>query len=192
MAGVRRNISLVFLGQRQPQALRDGARDVGLYGLRIRERPIESLAPQLRHAVDVDEVGLDVKPVAALRNFAGNDGPHVQLTSGLARIDRAILITRGQRARYDPQRANLRERVGQGLGHAVAQVVSIGAPARVDERQHGNGVDRRAGRRLARPPSRGGEYKDGDNNQHRCAGSHGACRHATSGRGCGGRGSDFL
>ena len=128
---------LLLLSRRQLEAERLGdlPGDLFLHRHQIRRVLAELLAPELRFAGRVDELGLDVQDVGMLRDPARQDRADVQRRADRRRVGLQAAVAEHEAARNDADGAELRQAVDDALGDAVGQVVELRTGG-VDERQH--------------------------------------------------------
>ena len=154
----------LFAGQLEPQRLGDLLRDVVLDRDDVLEGAIVLLAPELRAAVHVDELGLNVQVTVTLDHAPREDGADVELPADGLRIFVGVPVAERRAARLHLELRQGREPVDQRLRDAVAEIVDVGIVPRVLEREH---RERRDGallggrRRLGAVPEKRRE-RDGD------------------------------
>ena len=108
-----------------------------------------ALAPQLGTVVHVHQLRLNIQLLTELQHASGQHGAHLQLASDVLRIGVLSFVAEHGRPGHDPELRQFRELVDDRLGHAVREKFRLRIVARVDKREDGERVDRRADSRLA-------------------------------------------
>ena len=116
--------------------------DLLLHGENVRELPAVFLSPEVRVVPRVDELRSDGESVSPWNDPAGQHRPDAELLADGPRAHVLSLVVKGRPAGDDLDPWDLRHAVDQALGDAVAQILRVGIASRIDERQHGQRVDR--------------------------------------------------
>ena len=128
--------------QLEPQLLGNLFGDLFFNREDVGHGPVEPLAPQLRVALHIDELGLNVQRVPALQHLARQQRAYLELAAHFPVIDVLTLVAKGFAARHHAESRHLRKAVNQAFGDAVAQIFGIRIAAGVDERHHRERIDR--------------------------------------------------
>ena len=99
-------------------------------------------APNLAVVAGIHQLNADREALAALRHPAGHDGADAEPTGRLRDVSFLALEPKDGIARFHLHLRQLREVVDEAFGDAVAQVFRVRIAAGVDERQHGERIDR--------------------------------------------------
>ena len=138
--GRLREARLLGRGQLHPDAVGDGAGDLGLQREHVAGRPFETPGPEMLIARTVDDLGADPHAAPAPENRAFHDPVDPQLPGDLGQGLGAVLVPDHGLPRDDAKRTDPRQLRDQRVGDAVGQVLLL--------------RDRRTGcRRGARPGS---------------------------------------
>ena len=130
------------LGQElDAECVHDGAGDLVLHGKDVGEFPVVPLRPRLVPGLRVDQPGGDPQPSSGAPQGSLEQVLHSEAMADGARVVAVVLEHEGRCACHDAETGQSRQRIGQILGDAVAQVIVVVAAADVRERQH---HDRRA------------------------------------------------
>ena len=125
----------------QTQALPDVGGDLLGYRDDIGRGAGVLLAPDLCDGGDVNQLGRDGEVVSPLRHASRDHAAHLQLLADPGGIDRLALVGKHEAAGHDAQIGHFRQSVDQGLGDAVAEVLTVRILAGVLEGKNGHRVD---------------------------------------------------
>src|SRR5688500_8107116 len=97
------DLRLLGAAQRQVQLVHDLRGDLVLDPQDVREEAVESIAPNYRDAFDINQLHLDIQPVAPLRDFSHKHHPHAQLSSKFSRVELLSFVVEDAATRHDAQ-----------------------------------------------------------------------------------------
>jgi hypothetical protein len=113
---------------------------------KIGDRLVESLRPQVRAGLRLDQLNVDAHALAAALDAALEHIADPEVAADLPRIGGLALVGERRVARDDESAGQARKVGRQTLGHAVDKIVLLFPAADIREGQHDNGEARPAGR----------------------------------------------
>ena len=134
------DLLLLTLAEDDLEGLHDCLRDVVLNGEHVFHLAVVPLGPQMIAICDVHQLGRDPKPVAHLAHAALEHRRDLQLAPDVSHILALPLEGERRRARGNPERLHLVQRIDDLLGHPVREILVVGIRTHVREREHRNGL----------------------------------------------------
>ena len=120
--------------------------------------PVVLLAPDMRVVAGVHQLRADRESVSSLDDSSREHRPHAELSPDGPGVHVLSFVVKGRAPRNHLDPRDLRYGVDQALGDSIAQVLGIRIASRVDERQHGQRVNRSGSR--PQPEHRRGERRE--------------------------------
>jgi hypothetical protein len=127
----------------------DLARDLVLQGEQIARVAIETLGPQMRVGLGIDQLGVYAELVARPPDAPFEHIAHAQLATNLLRVDRLVPVGKRGIARDHEHVRHPRQIGRQIVGDPVGKILLVGVVAEVGERQHDDRQARRSDGRRA-------------------------------------------